>query len=171
MSTPAEAPKKRRMLPVLLAFTVAMSAGAATALTPGSPLHAAMGGAPAEAPSAHADDAPTDDDAADDDDAPFGEFVEMDALVINPRGTDGRRYLMARVGVEAATPETLERLDVLGPAASDAILESLSSRTVAELSNITLRDSLKQDIRSSLNRVLGDDGPVTRVYFTQYVLQ
>lgn len=158
MSTPAEAPakKKRRLLPVILAVAVALSAGAATALTPGSPLRTAMGGTPADSTAAE---------------VPFGEFVEMESIVINPRGTDGRRYLMARIGVEAAEPKTLERLGVLGPAVRDAVLETLSQRTVAELSDVTRRDTLKEEVRSALNRVLGPDGLVTRVYFTQYVLQ
>jgi len=164
MSTPAEAPapKKRGLLPVILAVVLAMGAGAGATLVPGSPLYAA--GQPAAEPATDADDAPADD-------VPFGEFVEMEAIVINPRGTGGRRYLMTRVGVEAAEAKTLERLDVLGPAARDAILETLSRRSVEELGDITRRDSLKQDIRSALNDILGEDGPVTRVYFTQYVLQ
>ena len=150
------------MLPVILAVVLAMGAGAGATLVPGSPLYAA--GQPAAPADPAAADAPAPD-------APFGEFVEMDAIVINPRGTGGRRYLMARVGVEAAEATTLERLDALGPAARDAILETLSRRSVEELGDIALRDSLKQDIRSSLNDILGEDGPVTRIYFTQYVLQ
>ncbi len=165
MATPAEAPAptKRGLLPVVLAVLLAMGAGAGATLVPGSPLYAASPPAAPDAAETGAD-APAPD-------AEFGEFVEMEAIVINPRGTGGRRYLMAKVGVEAATPETLERLGVLGPAARDAILETLSRRSVEELSDISRRDSLKLDIRSALNGILGDDGPVTRVYFTQYVLQ
>ena len=160
MSQPADAaPKKKsKLLPVVLAVTVA-TAGAATALTPRSVLYAAIGAVPADSSATAA--------AA----VPYGEFVEMDALVVNPQGTDGRRYLMARVGVEAAKPETLERFGVLGPAARDAVLGVLSRRTVAELSDIARRDSLKEEIRTVLNGILGEDGPLTRVYFTQYVLQ
>lgn len=160
MSTPADSPappKKRRTLPIVLAVGLALSAGAATALTPRSVLYAAMGGAPADSAAAEP--------------VAFGEFVEMESIVINPRGTDGRRYLMVRVGVEAPTPEMLERLNVLGPAVRDIILETLSRHTVPELSDVTQRDGLKDEVRTAINDVLGADGPVTRVYFTQYVLQ
>ena len=157
--TPDAAPaKKKKRLPVIVAVCVALTAGAATALTPRSTLYAVIGVAPTDSTAAAAV-------------VPYGEFVEMDALVVNPRGTDGRRYLMARVGVEAAKPETLDRLGVLGPAARDAILGVLSRQSVADLSDIARRDSLKEEVRTVLNGILGEDGPVTRVYFTQYVLQ
>lgn len=101
----------------------------------------------------------------------FGAFAEMEGVVINPRGTSGQRYLMIKVGVEAEEEATLERLGDLSPAARDAVLTLLASQTVSELSDVTRRDSLKAEILDSFNRILGDDGPITQVYFTQFVLQ
>lgn len=101
----------------------------------------------------------------------FGAFAEMEGVVINPRGTAGQRYLMVKVGVEAEDEATLERLSDLSPAARDAVLTLLASQSVAELSDMTRRDSLKAEILASFNRILGDDGPLTRIYFTQFVLQ
>lgn len=152
-----DAPKKRRILPVVLAVTVALMAGAATALTPAGSLAGALGRSPADSLAAA--------------EIPFGAFVDLDAVVINPAETGGRRYLMVRVGVEAASPKTLERLDALRPAANDALLTIFGRRTVAELADIGQRDALKEEVRVALNRMLGKDGPVTRIYFTQYVLQ
>ena len=101
----------------------------------------------------------------------FGEFAEMPGIVVNPLGTDGRRYLMIKIGVEADDAKTLARLDEMGPAATDAVIGLMSALPVSQLSDIARRDSLKEDIRLRFNQILGDDGPVTRVYFTQYVLQ
>ncbi len=101
----------------------------------------------------------------------FGQFTEMDGIVVNPRGTDGRRYLMVRLGVEAKKAETLSRLDALRPAAVDAVIEMMAQQPVEALTDVSQRDSLKEAIRSEFNRLLGKDGPVTRIYFTQYVLQ
>ena len=101
----------------------------------------------------------------------FGEFVEMEGVVINPQGSNGRRYLMAKIGVEAEEMETLERLETLGPVARDAVLTILSAQTAEELSDISRRDSLKGEVKASLNAILGEDGPVSRIYFTQFVLQ
>lgn len=159
--TPAadETPKKgkRWLIPVVVAV-LAGSAGAA-AFTQNDALRQSVGLA-ADSTAAEAE-APVE----------YGEFFEMPGIVVNPRGTDGRRYFMVKVGVEAKEMETLDRLDVLGPAATDAVIDLMSKQGVEELSDISRRDSLKEAIRTRFNDLLGDDGPVSRIYFTQYVLQ
>ena len=152
-----DAPKKRSLLVPLLVAVLAGTGGAAAAITQGDALRQMVGGAPA--------------DSAAPPPAEYGEFVEMAGIVVNPRGTDGRRYLMVKVGAEAEDVATLDRLTVLGPAATDAVIGLLARRSVAELADITRRDSLKEEVRLAFNGLLGEDGPVTRVYFTQYVLQ
>ena len=160
--TPPDAPTKGRSPLVLVLIAVlAGTGGAAAAFTQADSLRAFVGGAPADAPDAA--DAPPP--------VEYGEFVEMAGVVVNPRGTDGRRYLMVKVGAEAEAAETLDRLTVLSPAATDAVIGLLARRSVAELADITRRDSLKEEVRVAFNDLLGEDGPVTRVYFTQYVLQ
>ena len=155
-----DAPKKGRSLLIPLVIAVlAGTGGAAAAITQGDALRQMVGGAPPDSSEA----APPP--------AEYGEFVEMNGIVVNPRGTDGRRYLMVKVGAEAEEAATLERLTVLGPAATDAVIGLLARRSVAELADIARRDSLKEEVRVAFNELLGEDGPVTRVYFTQYVLQ
>ena len=155
-----DAPKKRGLLVPLLVAVLAGTGGAAAAITQGDALRQMVGGAPADS-TAEAAPPPVE----------YGEFVEMNGIVVNPRGTEGRRYLMVKVGAEAEDVATLDRLTVLGPAATDAVIGLLASRSVTELADITRRDSLKEEVRLAFNDLLGDDGPVTRVYFTQYVLQ
>ncbi|GAB5537440.1 MAG: hypothetical protein Rubg2KO_36890 [Rubricoccaceae bacterium] len=103
--------------------------------------------------------------------AEFGEFMELPSFVVNPRNSDGRRFFMARVGIEAEDAKTLERMDVLSPAITDAMVGMMSKLTVEEINDIARRDSLKDALRTSFNQMLGEDGPISRVYFTQYVLQ
>lgn len=114
-----------------------------------------------------------DDPEAPPEEAPveLGAFHEMEGVVINPRGTAGQRYLMVKVGVEAESEKTLDRLKDIDPAARDAVLTLLADQTVSQLSDVTRRDTLKEQIRADLNRLLGEDGEVSRIYFTQYVLQ
>jgi flagellar FliL protein len=150
--------KKGRNLLVPLVVVAAVAAGAF--FLGGDVVQAALGSETPEA-SASEETAP----------AEFGEFAELDGIIINPRGTDGRRYLMVKVGAEAQDPKTLTRLNALGPVAKDAVIDMMASRTVEELSDVTRRDSLKELVRGRFNEILGEDGPVTRVYFTQYVLQ
>lgn len=155
----ADAPKKKGALTVILALVVGVAA--TFGLTQFGPLAGVLGTAPAAA--ATVADAPPP--------VEYGEFTELDGIVVNPRGTDGRRYLMVKVGVEAQDAKTLSRLDVLRPAAVDAVIELLSAQPVETLTDITRRDSLKAQILDQFNEMLGEDGPVSRIYFTQYVLQ
>ena len=130
-----EAPTKGRSFLVPLLALIVGGVGA-FGFTQADTLRTMIGGAPSAA--ALAGEVPIE----------YGEFAELDGIVINPADTDGRRYLMIKIGVEAEDAETLARL-----------------------SDITKRDSLKTEILDRFNRMLGEDGPVTRIYFTQFVLQ
>ncbi len=154
---PAKAPRSKMafLIPVV---ALLVGAGGAVAVAQPEALRQLTGSAP---PDSSQTDVPVE----------FGEFTELDAIVVNPKGTGGRRYLMVKLGVEAEDEGTLARLDELQPAAVDAVLQLLSAETVERLSDITLRDSLKDEIRTRFNTMLGEDGPITRIYFTQYVLQ
>ncbi len=158
-AAPEAAPSssKRWLIPVL---ALVLGAGGAAAFAQSDALRQSVGlaGAPAEEADA---EVPVE----------YGEFTELDGIVVNPRGTDGRRYLMIRLGVEAAEAETLARLDLLRPAAVDAVIRLMSDQSIETLTDITQRDSLKEEIRTQFNTILGEDGPVSRVYFTQYVIQ
>ncbi|MEM1117340.1 MAG: flagellar basal body-associated FliL family protein [Bacteroidota bacterium] len=158
--TPEAKPSPVRKILLFLVFAlVAVGAGGAAAYTQRDQIAPLLGEEGAEA-------------AADPEEAiEFGAFAEMEGVVINPRETAGQRYLMVKVGVEAAEEATLDRLNTLSPVARDAVLTILAEQTVSELSDVTRRDSIKADILDAFNRILGEDGPVTRVYFTQFVLQ
>lgn len=149
----------KRLVPVVLTL-VAVVASAIGVFTQRDRIEQMLGGAPPAAAVTEVEP-PVE----------FGQFAEMEGIVINPRDSNGRRYLMAKIGVEAESEKTLTRLEELGPAARDAILTILASQSSQQLSDITRRDSLKQEVRSALNGLLGDDGSVSRIYFTQFVLQ
>ena len=100
----------------------------------------------------------------------YGEFRELDNLIINPTGTDGKRYLMIKIGFESDKAKALEELGEKDVVVRDAILRYLSSQTVEDLAAIDKRDDLKQGLREIINEILVK-GKITRLYFTQYVLQ
>ena len=154
---PAETPKSKARLLIPVAALLVGGVGALAVTQPDAFRQLTMSAAAETTPQAE----PVE----------FGEFSEMPGIVVNPLGTDGRRYLMVKVGVEADDAETLTRLDEMSPAATDAVIGLMSAMRVEQLSDVSQRDSLKEDIRLRFNQILGEDGPVTRVYFTQYVLQ
>lgn len=110
--------------------------------------------------------------AEDDAGAPveYGLFMEMQGLVVNPSGTEGRRYLMAHIGFESDEQDALEELKDREIVVRDVILRLLGRRTVAELSASEQRAELKEELRTAVNDVL-QEGAIDRLYFTQYVLQ
>ncbi len=157
---PPDTPPTRSKTWLIPVLALVLGGAGAAAVTQSDEIRASLLGAPVAA-----------DSTAPPPPVEFGEFTELDGIVVNPRGTDGRRYLMVKVGVEAEDAGTLKRLDALKPAATDAIIGMLSAQSVGVLGDITRRDSLKAELRARFNDMLGDDGPVSRVYFTQYVLQ
>jgi len=100
----------------------------------------------------------------------YGEFMEMESLIVNPAGTDGTRYLMIKIGLESKKAKALEEVREKAIVLRDAILRDLSARTVDELAAIEQRNQIKESLREVINGIL-EKGEVTRLYFTQYVLQ
>ena len=100
----------------------------------------------------------------------YGEFMEVENMIINPSGTDGKRYLMIKIGLESDKAKVLAEVKEKQVVVRDAILKTLSVHTVDELADLELRDELKHELRAAINEILVK-GEVTRLYFTQYVLQ
>ena len=124
---------------------------------------AAADSADAEAPDAEAE---ADPDALPDE---FGAFSEMTGVIVNPAGTDGSRYLMLNLAFEGSE-EAIATLKAREVVVKDRVLSHLSGQTMERLSRFAARDTLKQELRARVNGVLGEHA-VSRLYFTQYVLQ
>ena len=166
MSTPtdpADAPAKtasRWRIPMLAAL-LAATAGGAAAFTQKDTLRSLMGNPPPADSTAVAPDPPR----------AFGHFAEMEPIVVNPMSTGGRRYLMVKIGLETENEKALAKLFERVPAANDALISLFGHESVETLTDISRRDSLKESVRTVLNEIAGDEEPIGRVYFTQYVLQ
>lgn len=100
----------------------------------------------------------------------YGHFQIIKDLVINPAGTNGKRFLLVELGLESQTEKVFEEISRKDIVVRDAILRILSQCTVDELTSIDRRDELKTQIRDTINAFL-DKGQIDRLYFTQYVLQ
>lgn len=100
----------------------------------------------------------------------YGEFMELDPIIANPAGSGGQRYLMIKVGLEAAEAKVLEELGTKSIVVKETILGKLSAQTVEDLADIGKRDQIKEEVRGALNSILSE-GEISRLYFTEYVLQ
>lgn len=100
----------------------------------------------------------------------YGQFTTITDLLINPKDSGGKRFLVISLGVETKSSGVIAELEQKDIVVRDAILQILSARTAEELSSIALREALKQEILERLNVIL-QKGDIDRLYFTQYLLQ
>lgn len=100
----------------------------------------------------------------------YGQFKKIENLIVNPKGTNGQRYLMVALGLESYSKATLEEVSSKEIVVRDTVLKILSQYTVKELSSLQSRDRTKQQIRHALNGIVSS-GEIDRLYYTQYVLQ
>ncbi|MDI9571128.1 MAG: flagellar basal body-associated FliL family protein [Pseudomonadota bacterium] len=100
----------------------------------------------------------------------IGTIWPMDPFIINLQDTGGDRYLKLVVQLEISDPQGVKDLDQLKPKLRDNILELLGAKTYRELMETTGKQRLREEIVMRLNSFL-PGAKVTRVYFTEFVIQ
>jgi flagellar FliL protein len=94
----------------------------------------------------------------------------MEAFIINIAETNGERYLKIVVQLEVSDPDVVKELDQLKPRLRDSILDLLTPKTYKELMDLTGKQRLREEIAGRINNIL-QRGKVTKVYFTDFVVQ
>ena len=158
---PAPAKKSRRPLLLLVLMLLAAAGGAWTVVYQ----HARLDQVVARVVPGGRPDAPGRPEPPQ-----YGQFTEIRGMVVNPAGSEGRRYLTVNLGLEVNRASVVEELAQKDVVIRDALLKVLGDRTVEELADVTLRSELKKELRDTVNAVLRE-GHISRMYFTQYVLQ
>jgi len=123
------------------------------------------------------------EDEAHDEEAPVGEMVMLNEIIVNPAGTGGRRFLAVTMGFEVVQAEKHEEkeegghgaaegswIDNYKPLIQDALIGLLSSKNITDLASISYRDTLREEVRARIEQEIKPN-EVTRVFFTGYVLQ
>ncbi|HDH99825.1 MAG TPA: flagellar basal body-associated FliL family protein [Firmicutes bacterium] len=99
-----------------------------------------------------------------------GMYVIKD-LIVNPAGTRGTRFFLVSLGLEYSPPGAEDKLKEQEPRIRDRLITILAEKTLAQLSDITYREKLREEINQAVQEVLADDAEVLHVYFVKYVLQ
>ena len=97
-------------------------------------------------------------------------YFTLDNLVVNPAGTQGTRFLVATLAIRVSEKGSNEELQAHDPEIRDALLNLLSARTVDQLSNGSIRDSLKVELKNTIESVIGA-GKIASLLLPQFVLQ
>lgn len=94
----------------------------------------------------------------------------LDNLVLNPAGSDGTRFLLLTISFQVKSAATVDQMKERDAELRDAVLVTVGNRTVEQLADVAVRDSLKGELKAAA-RKLFRKGVVKRVYFPQFVIQ
>jgi flagellar FliL protein len=97
-------------------------------------------------------------------------ILPMDPFVINIAETNGERYLKIVIQLEVSDPAVGSELEQLKPRIRDSILDLLTPKTYKDLMDLAGKQRLREDIAGRINNIL-QRGKVTKVYFTDFVIQ
>lgn len=95
---------------------------------------------------------------------------QIDNLVVNPKDTQGTRFLVVALAVRMADGSTPQNMQGSDPEVRDAVLGLLSGMTVEQLSDPAARDSLKTSLKDAIESVIGKNR-IASVLLPQFVLQ
>jgi len=96
--------------------------------------------------------------------------LALEDLVVNPSGSEGKRYLVISIYVYVQDKAAQDELDAKKPAISDALNTLLSGKNYEWLSDVSNREILRGEIRAVIEKLL-ENTKVLRIYITKYVMQ
>ena len=94
----------------------------------------------------------------------------VENLVLNPAGSGGTRFLMVTATFELRDGGIEQQMKDHDAEVRDHILAMLGKKTVEELSDITLRDTMKKEVIAAVASLFAK-GAVRNVFFAQFVIQ
>jgi flagellar FliL protein len=94
----------------------------------------------------------------------------LENIIVNPAGSQGTRFLMVSIGIEAGSSEMERKLKDHELELRDLVISILESQTLAMLAAPGARDSLKRRIAESIAPVMGPKVKA-KIYLPQFVIQ
>ncbi len=91
-------------------------------------------------------------------------------IVINPAGTGGSRFLSVSFGFELESPRLLSEFKAREPMIRDALITILSSKTVAQLTDVRQKEIIRYQIKKRVGELMKTES-LAGVYYTDFVLQ
>lgn len=156
---------KRNVLPLIMVGVVGgVLIGGPTGAIIGAPMVVknVTGQAPAQG-QAHAA-------AEEEEDGHGSSIYVMDDIVLNPAGTEGQRFLIARVGLQGSGESFVEDMTARDAEVRDAVVRLLSAKSVVELADAGRREGIKKELQGVLAARFPRAG-IRAVLFPQFVIQ
>lgn len=96
--------------------------------------------------------------------------LELTNIIVNPAGSQGSRFLMTTVAFSVPGEKAYQILESHKIEVRDRVTSILENRTLAQLTALGARDSLKLQIAAMAATLVGPTVPV-QVYLPQFVIQ
>jgi len=97
-------------------------------------------------------------------------IVPVDTIVVNLSGSNGRRYLKAKINLEAKDDEVKKLIESKSIQIKDRLISILSSKTLEDIDGLEAQENLRKETKDAVDVVLKVEG-VLQVYFTEFVVQ
>lgn len=97
-------------------------------------------------------------------------IVPVDTIVVNLSGSNGRRYLKAKINLEAKDGEIKKLIESKSIQIKDRLISILSSKTLEDIDGLEAQENLRKETKDAVDVVLKVEG-VLQVYFTEFVVQ
>ncbi len=94
----------------------------------------------------------------------------LEPFIVNIYDGQEIRYLKLKVEFELANSAVKAELDAKQAPLRDAVLVLLTTKTLRDIQDLQGKNQLREEILSAVGRILAP-GKVTRVYFTDFVVQ
>ncbi|MBV5337314.1 MAG: flagellar basal body-associated FliL family protein, partial [Deltaproteobacteria bacterium] len=94
----------------------------------------------------------------------------LEPFIVNIYDGQELRYLKVKVELEMAGPAIKAELDGRLAAIRDAILVVLTTKTLQEVQDAQGKNQLREEILTAISKIVAQ-GKVTKVYFTDFVVQ
>lgn len=102
--------------------------------------------------------------------AAIGPTWAMESMIVNLADQGGERYVKVSMQFELNSPEVTKELDLVKPKIKDMAIDLLSSKTYADLADNAGKQRLREELMFKANSII-TQGKVTKVYFTEFVIQ
>jgi len=101
-----------------------------------------------------------------------GQIISLEPMVMNLATLEGEKPSFAKlaIAIELSVEKAPAGIDSRMPLVRDAIITTVSSRTMNDVTNPDGKEKLRQQLLASLRQVLGAE-LVKNVYFTNFVIQ
>ncbi|BBA68962.1 flagellar basal body-associated protein FliL [Geobacter sulfurreducens] len=94
----------------------------------------------------------------------------LEPFIVNIYDGQELRYLRVKVEFETATPDAKTEIESRQAPLRDAILVLLTTKTLQDIQDLQGKNQLRDEILVAANKIL-PPGKVTKVYFTDFVVQ